>query len=695
MRKVKIVASAALSVALVSLHVATLDRVNADVITVTVPGCVVSPDDLLGWWKGEDDALASVGPDLGGNVDFADAFFGRGFQFSGTNVFGTTSLGTTTSGVTVEAWIRPVTSTGAQTVMGRWDFPSADDSARGYALMVSGTDLLWMTDDQSARRPMEVRTPVPELFDGGFHHVAATWSPSEVAIYVDGAQRLSVLSQGGSLNAASQVPFRVGSLVGIGDPLAFRGTIDEPAVYRRALSAAEVQLVVDAGPNAKCVFAAGAGVLGPGLALPADRGGADPVVSADGRYVLFRSSSSDLVPVVNDPLLQTTGTDYDQIDNFRDDVLLLDTGATSTLTDDTVELVSVDSNGRGGGLASEMGRMTPTASHIVFASSANDLVSGDTIGGRDVFLRNRAAGTTERVSVRSDGSQPQLTATGVNNDNRNPSINDAGTVVAFESTNRGLAPEAFPVPGDTWQTYDIYVRDLSSPNPALRTTTRITVGTTGEKANGSSSSPIVSADGRDVWFTSAASNLVAGDTNNRVDLFRHDRLTATTTRVDLTAATGQPLNGDISLADVSPDGRWVAFSTNASTVVAVDTNQQVDAFRFDTVTGAVVKASPAVFPSGNGPSFATAISDDGTQLVFHSDASNFVEGDTNAQTDVFITDLARQTTQRVSLQANGAQRTGVSQGAVATSTAREVYYVTLELGAGITTIWRSDLALPN
>ena len=694
MGRLKIVSSIALAVAMIGLHVATQDRANADIITVTVPGCVVAPGDIIGWWKGENDLRASIGPDLVGNAAFTDAFFSRGLQFDGSNVVGVGGLGATTSGVTLEAWVRPVFSERVQAVAGRWDFPALDDTARAYSLMLIGNDVVWTTDDQSARRPIEVRAAAAELFDGLFHHLAATWSPTEIAIYMDGVQKLAVPSQGGALNAAPSVPFRLGSKVGIGDPFAYTGVIDEPAVYRRSLSAAEIQLIIDAGPNSKCVFAAGTGLVGPGFVVPGDQGGADPAVSADGRYLLFRTRSSNLTPVVNSAPLQTPGIDYDQFDNFRDDLVLLDNHNTLTPADDTIELVSVDSNELGGGLDSAMGRMTPTASHVVFASIANDLVPGDTLAGRDVFLRNRLTGTTERVSVRSDGSQPQFTATGTNNDSRTPSVNDAGTVVAFESTNRGLAPEAFPLPGDTWQTYDIYVRDLTSTNPSQRTTTRITVGTAGEKANGSSSSPIVSADGRFVWFTSAASNLVAGDTNNHTDLFVHDRQTSTTTRVNLTAATGQPLNGDVDLGAVSPNGRWVAFSTNASTVVAVDTNAQFDAFRLDTQTGTVVKASPAVFPAGNGPSFATAISDDGAQVVFQSTATNLVASDTNGQSDVFITDLVNQTTQRVSLLPDGIQRIGGSQDAVVTADAREVYYITQDPGSGLFAIWRSDLALP-
>ena len=327
-----------------------------------------------------------------------------------------------------------------------------------------------------------------------------------MALYVDGFPIGSKPSQGGILNPAASTPFRIGSKVGIGDPLYFAGVIDEPAVYRRALTAIEVDDLVAAGPNGKCT--AVDGLVGPGLQVPADRGGVDPVVSPDGRYVLFRTRSTDVFPVVSDPLAQTPGVDLDLFDDARDDLVLLDTKNTNLTSDDTVELVSVDSDELGGRLDSSGGALTPNATHIAFSSISDDLVAGDTIAGRDLFVRNRLTGTTQKVSVRSDGSQPVYTATGTNNDNRDPSISDAGTVIAFASTTRDLAPEANPVPGDTWQTYDIYVRDVSAADPLNWVTERITVGIGNVPADGSSSTPIVSPDGRYVWFSSAATNLV-------------------------------------------------------------------------------------------------------------------------------------------------------------------------------------------
>ncbi len=690
----KWVPMAALAAVAGTLNASTGETVGADGIIVTVPGCVVQPSDVLGWWTGDHGLVASIGPDLVGTVAIADGLIGDGYSMDGSNSVTAPGLGAPTTAVTVEMWFKPTFSQLTQTLASRWAFPSQDDSARSYALMLIGNDLIWMTDETSGRRPEELRLSLPQIFDGEFHHVAATWDQNEFKLYLDGLPVGARVSQGGTLNPAVTTPFRLGTKAGLGDPFYFTGVIDEPSVIRRALTAAEVEEMVGAGPNGKCVFSIATGVVGPGMQVNADVGGVDPIISPDGRYVLFRTRSTDVFPVVNTAAAQTPGVDLDLFDNYRDDLVLLDTQGTSSTVDDARELVSVNSNELGGELDSFLASMTPNASHVVFTSISNDLVIGDTLAGRDVFIRNRVNSTTERVSVRSDGSQPVYTATGLNNDSRSPSVNDSGTVIAFESTNRNLAPETNPVPGDTWQTYDIYVRDISDPNPANRTTERITFGLGDTKANGSSSTPIVSPDGRYVWFSSSASNLVAGDSNGHMDVFVHDRQTDTTTRFDLTAATGQPLDGDAYLADVSPDGRWLAFSSNASTIIPNDANGQFDAFRLDTQTATVRLVSPPFFPLSDGPSFANSITDDGRFVFFQSQATNLVGDDTNTRTDVFVGDLTTNSTQRVSLELNGLERNGTSQSASGSADGNSVVYMFQAVGSGLFTIWRSDLELP-
>lgn len=686
-------AAVVLLLALVGAATGVRERAAADVIVV-VPGCAVPPSDVVAWWPLDGDLTAAIGPDLSGSASFEPGLIGDAARFSGANTVGADPFPEVSDGVSVDMWISPAFSAQARVLVSRWEFPADRDNAGAFALFLIGDDLLWTTDETSTLRPEELRVTTTGLYDGDVHHVAATWSPSEMVMYVDGLPVASKPSQGGTLNAAADVPFRLGSKVGIGDPMRYAGVMDEPAVYRRALSATEVDDIVAAGPGGKCK--ATEGIVGPGLQFQADLGGVDPVISSNARYVLVRTRSTDLFPVVTDPLQQTPGTDLDIVGS-SDDLVLIDTKNTSIVTsDDTIELINVDSNELGGGVDAAFGAMTPNATHVVFSSISDDLVPGDTLPGRDLFVRNRTAGTTERVSVRSDGSQPQFTATGTNNDNRSPSINDAGNVIAFESTNRDLAPEANPVPGDTWQTYDVYVRDTSAVDPAGWVTERITVGFDGSPANGSSVGPKLSPDGRFVWFSSAASNLVADDTNGHVDLFRFDRQTDTMLRVNTTGATGLPLDGDVFVADVSPNGRYVAFSSDASTIVAGDTNGLTDAFVLDVqapaATGAA-KMSPPGGGAADDAAFARAVSANGRYVLVESGATNLVPGDTNDSTDLFVADRTTAAIRRVSVDEGGQQRDGASFGGDASSTLTTIVSMFQRPGDGLITIWRTGVQL--
>ena len=142
--------------------------------------------------------------------------------------------------------------------------------------------------------------------------------------------------------------------------------------------------------------------------------------------------------------------------------------------------------------------------YVAFGSDASNLVPGDTNGTSDVFVRDLRSGTTQRVSVATDGTQ-------ANGDSDSPAISADGRYVAFASYASNL------VPGDTNGTADVFVRDLRSG-----TTRRVSVATDGTQANGDSGSPAISADGRYVAFESDASNLVPGDTNHCVDVFVRD-----------------------------------------------------------------------------------------------------------------------------------------------------------------------------
>jgi Tol biopolymer transport system component len=197
--------------------------------------------------------------------------------------------------------------------------------------------------------------------------------------------------------------------------------------------------------------------------------------------------------------------------------------------------------------------------YVAFESYASNLVAGDTNDRRDVFVGDRVTGTTERVSVSSSGTQ-------ANSRSMSPAISADGRYVAFNSDARNL------VAGDTNRAQDVFVHNRSTG-----TTRRVSKSSSGTQANQRSSTGGISADGRYVAFESWASNLVAGDTNDRSDVFVRDRATGTTQRVSVSSAGTQANQGSWDPA-VSADGRYVAFGSYASNLVAGDTNDVGDVF---------------------------------------------------------------------------------------------------------------------
>jgi len=145
-------------------------------------------------------------------------------------------------------------------------------------------------------------------------------------------------------------------------------------------------------------------------------------------------------------------------------------------------------------------------------------------------------------------------------------------------------------------------------------------------ANGYNDNPAISSDGRYVAFASDATNLVATDTNAARDIFLYDNQTTT---VRLLSKSQQGVQGNAASNNpaISGDGRWVAFSSDATNLVIGDTNLYSDIFAVDTVTGMVTRISvSSAGAQSNGASFKPAISQDGRYVVFESTATNLIPG---------------------------------------------------------------------
>jgi Tol biopolymer transport system component len=277
-----------------------------------------------------------------------------------------------------------------------------------------------------------------------------------------------------------------------------------------------------------------------------------------------------------------------------------------------------------------------------FYSDASNLVAGDANRARDVFVRDLQTSETSRVSVDSAGVE-------ANDDSFEPAISADGRFVAFASAATNL------VGGDTNDANDVFVRDRQT-----NTTTRVSVAPGGANADGGSDAPSISADGRLVAFTSAATNLVDGDTNNQRDAFVFDRQTGITTRASLSSAGDQPIL-DSFTPELSADGRFLAFTSFASNLVAVDENEGSDVFVRDLQANTTTRVSEYTGGfEGDGDSQRPSISADGRYVAFDSDAWNFVWGDTNDAFDVFVHDRQTGVTTRVSVDDSGLQSDGAS-----------------------------------
>lgn len=303
----------------------------------------------------------------------------------------------------------------------------------------------------------------------------------------------------------------------------------------------------------------------------------------------------------------------------------------------TTERVSIGGTGNEGDSWSAGPAISADGRFVAFHSSASNLVAGDTNGTDDVFLFDRSSDTTTRLSVAGDGTQGDGSS-------YFPSISADGRFVTYFSAASNL------VPGDTNGAFDVFVLDRDSS-----TTTRASVADGGVQANAGSYGPAISADGRFVTYNSDATNLVAGDSNSARDVFLFDSVAATTTRVSV-ADGGAQANGSSFEPTISGDGRFVAYRSEASNLVAADTNAADDVFLYDRIATATTRVSVAVGGTqANGGSARPAFSHSGRFLVFDSVASNLVVGDTNAASDVFMVDRDAATLSRVSVASDGTQ----------------------------------------
>lgn len=347
-------------------------------------------------------------------------------------------------------------------------------------------------------------------------------------------------------------------------------------------------------------------------------------MSADGKFVTWEGTSTTLANGLN-------GGWHVFVKNIQTGELkVVDTAANGALTNSTSYYPDISADGR----------------YIAFHSGASNLVTG--ANNWNIFVKDMQTGEVKLASATNSGVQ----GNGLDED---AGISDNGQFVVFHSTSSNL------VSNDTNSVADIFVKNMQTGEMI-----RVSTAANGTQANGNSDyGATISGNGRYVAFVSTATNLVDSDTNGIADIFVKNLQTQAITRVSTSSAGGQA-NATSGGASLSADGRYVAFTSDASNLVAGDTNGIADVFIKDMQTGQITRvstaadSSQAVSPNSYG-SGGAVLSADGTKVAFTSYANNLVTGDTNNDADVFVKDLNTGVIIRVNTNADGLQSVNGAQ----------------------------------
>lgn len=381
-------------------------------------------------------------------------------------------------------------------------------------------------------------------------------------------------------------------------------------------------------------------------------------ISADGRYVTFRSSAGNLGPIDG---------------NGLPDIYRLDRNT------GVFQLVSQSSGGAIGNDQSHYAQVSDDGRFVAFTSSASNLVTGDTNGYADAFLRDLKTGRTTRVNVSSSGAQG---AWGVSAVSTTIDISGNGRYVVFASLDNTLTGDA-----DT-SSVDIFLRDT-----VTNTTSMISrhVRTGGATVSSDAKYPSISNDGRYIAFQSGSSQLMANDTDDfNTDIFVYDRVADVMTKITAGA------NGHSMQPRISRDGRFVAYVSQAGNLVANDTNGTWDTFLYDRTTKVTTRVSLNATggqSAGDGYVYGSrpTLSGDGRFVAFESGAKDLTPDDTDsAMYDVFLRDTLLDKKARANV--------GITVSAPASAQKGVAYNYSIQVsnaGAGIAKKTNAIVTLPS
>ncbi|HEX7901962.1 MAG TPA: hypothetical protein VF950_29655 [Planctomycetota bacterium] len=280
----------------------------------------------------------------------------------------------------------------------------------------------------------------------------------------------------------------------------------------------------------------------------------NPMISTDGRYVTFDSRATNL-----DGTDVPGDTDSDTAaDIYRREL-------TGFLLTELVSRRSLAVDNVKGNAASRAPRISGDGRYIVFESDATNLVTNAAEGGpdgnpaTDCFVRDMDTDFTRRVSLTLAGGNPNGVCT-------TPFISNDGRFVVFRSLASNLHPD------DDGPEPDIFLFDTTTLNILI-----VSQHTFGTQAGQGCDVPVLTGDGQFVVFQSPSPSLVNGDTNTSIDIFRHNRLTRETERMSV-STYGLELNGNSQRPAVTTDGSYVVFVTDATNAADDDTNGAVDVY---------------------------------------------------------------------------------------------------------------------
>jgi hypothetical protein len=369
-------------------------------------------------------------------------------------------------------------------------------------------------------------------------------------------------------------------------------------------------------------------------------GSGSPAQAANGRFLAFSSTSSNLVS-------------GDQ--NSVRDIFLRDQ-ARSTIT-----RLSVTSSGIEANNFSDLPSISPVAPNgffaVAFSSVASNLSGFIENGGfRDIFVRLPATGITFPLTVTTSG----ILANG-DSDNASTTIFSEPNqiAVAFESEASNLVFGDFNGVQDLFLTVILESDALAGKTPQF---IRISRGAFGAEANGPSFTPKISGDGRFVVFASSASNLLGEISVPTTQIYLYDVALGTTTLVSK-SASGQVANDDSFGPSINYDGSVITFASGATNLVtgqsSTFTNRLYVVQRASS-TVAIVNASSNGGDGDGNLIGSGGISPDGRFVAFSDSSSNIVSGDTNGVQDLFARDLTTGAVARVSTAVDGSESDGTS-----------------------------------